>query len=62
LADRTASQDVIMRLGWTYAFGSLGVFIAIFFYFQYRLSKEDLARIRAELESRQGASPAHNVE
>jgi Na+/melibiose symporter-like transporter len=55
-------QDVIMRLGWTYAFGSLGVLISIFFYRQYRLSKEDLARIRAELESRQGASPAHNVE
>jgi Na+/melibiose symporter-like transporter len=51
-----------MKLGWTCAFGSLGILIAIFFYFQYRLSKEDLARIRAELESRQAASPAHNVE
>jgi Na+/melibiose symporter-like transporter len=55
-------QDVLMRLGWTWVFGSLGVLISIFFYFQYRLSKEDHARIRAELESRQRASPAHNVE
>ena len=55
-------QDVLMRLGWTWVFGSAGILIGIFFYFQYRLSKEDHARIRAELESRQGASPAHDVE
>ena len=55
-------QDVLIRLGWTYALGSTGALIAVFFYFQYRLSKDDHARIREELESRQAAPPAHNVE
>jgi len=55
-------QDVITRLGWTYVFGSVGALLAAFFYGQYRLTKDDHARIREELESRQAASAADNVE
>ena len=53
--------DVITRLGWVYLLGCVGALTAIFFYAQYRLSKDDHARIREELDSRRAASPAHNV-
>lgn len=55
-------EGVLTRLGWTYAFGAVGAGIAAFFYSRYRLTKDDHARIREELESRQRASSAHNVE
>jgi len=55
-------QDVVTRLGWIYVLGTTGALIALFFYSQYRLSKDDHARIREELESRQAASAAHNIE
>lgn len=46
--------DVISRLGLVYAIGCSGGLLTALAYSGYRLSKDDHARIRAELDSREG--------
>jgi Na+/melibiose symporter-like transporter len=50
------APDVISRLGWVYAVGCLGGVLSAFAYAKYRLTKDDHARIREELDSRKAAT------
>jgi len=52
----TLGPDVVSRLGYVYLLGCAGALVSILFYAQYRLSIEDHARIRRELETRRDAS------
>ncbi len=56
------ADGVLTRMGWVHTVAFVGALIAIFFYAQYRLSKEDHARIREQLEAQQPVTPAFETE
>ena len=51
-------MDVISRLGWMFVLRLIAIFVSIFMYARYRLSKADHAEIRAELAKREKATQA----
>jgi Na+/melibiose symporter-like transporter len=52
---------VVTRLGVVYVFGCVGGLIAAVAYAQYRLTKDDHARIREALDSREAGTPPDDV-
>lgn len=55
-------EGVLTRMGWVHTVAFAGAFVAILFYAQYRLSKDEHARIREQLEAQQAAAPAYETE